>query len=116
MPKLAPTSSKTPSPVAAEQEYTNVMRVFGGVGWASVMSFIVAVILILVPQAPRPWLWYVIPLWIALSSLGVFLQWSVARGPCPKCGYVQSVPPTLKRCPDCRSYIKAIDRKIVKVG
>ncbi|NJK30550.1 MAG: hypothetical protein HC940_10570 [Acaryochloris sp. SU_5_25] len=99
-----------------QQEYTNVMRVVGGVGWASVMTIVIGVILILVPQVPRPWLWLIIPLWVGLSGLGVGLQWFVARGSCPKCGYEQSVPPTLKRCPNCRSYIKAIDRKIVKVG
>lgn len=92
------------------------MRIVGGVGWSSVMTLGIGIVLVLIPQFPRPWLWSVIPLWVALSGLGVFLQWSVARGPCPKCGFVQSVPPTLKRCPNCRSYIKAVDRKIIKVG
>ncbi|ABW25232.1 MULTISPECIES: hypothetical protein [Acaryochloris] len=99
-----------------DQDFTNSMRIVGGVGWSSVMTLIIGIVLVLIPQYPRPWLWYVIPLWVALSGLGVFLQWSVARGPCPKCGLVQSVPPTLKRCPNCRSYLKAVDRKIVKVG
>ena len=114
MSKRSDNTSKTSSP--DDQEYTNVMRIVGGVGWSSVMTFIIGVALILLPQVPRPWLWSVLPLWGGLSALGVFLQWSVARGPCPKCGSVQSVPPTLKRCPSCRSYLKAVDRKIVKVG
>lgn len=111
----APPSTDKTSP-AEDQEYTNVMRIVGGVGWSTVLTLLIATALVLIPQVPRPWLWAVPPVWLVLSGLGVFLQWSVARGPCPKCGTVQSVPSTLKRCPDCRSYIKAVDRKIVKVG
>lgn len=99
-----------------EQPYTNIMRIVGGVGWASVLTFLLGTTLVLVPQVPRPWLWAVFPIWGGLSILGVILQWSVARGACPKCGQQQSVPPTLKRCANCRSYLKAVDRKIVKVG
>lgn len=113
--RSTPTSTDQPS-ASDEQDFTNAMRIVGGVGWSTVMTLGIGVILVLIPQVPRPWLWYVIPLWVALSGLGILLQWSVARGPCPKCGTVQSVPPTLKRCPNCRSYLKAIDRKIVKVG
>ncbi|NJK41060.1 MAG: hypothetical protein HC934_06320 [Acaryochloridaceae cyanobacterium SU_2_1] len=104
------------SDLAIEEPYTNIMRVVGGVGWASVLTLLIGTILVLVPQVPRPWLWAIFPIWGGLSILGVFLQWSVARGACPKCGLQQSVPPTLKRCPNCRSYLKAVDRKIVKVG
>jgi energy-coupling factor transporter transmembrane protein EcfT len=95
--------------------YTTSMRIFGGVTWGTITTLGIAVILILVPQVPRPWLWSTIPIWLGLISLGVFLQWSIARGPCPKCGYRLVVPPMGKRCPQCRSYLKAVDRTITRV-
>lgn len=116
MAKRSTSSSTDPASSPEDQDFTNSMRIVGGVGWSSVMTLGIGIVLVLIPQFPRTWLWSVIPLWVALSGLGLFLQWSVARGPCPKCGFVQSVPPTLKRCPNCRSYIKAVDRKIIKVG
>lgn len=97
-----------------EMDYTLPMRVFGGVAWGTVVSLIIGTILVVIPQYPRPWLWVVPIVWTLFSWVGISLQWSVARGPCPKCGTVQTVPAPGKRCPDCRSYLKAVDRKVVK--
>lgn len=99
-----------------DQPFTSAMRIFGGVTWGTITTLAIAVILILIPQVPRPWLWGVIPTWVGLMSLGVLLQWSVARGACPKCGHLVVVPPQGKRCPKCRAYLKAVDRAIVKVA
>lgn len=96
--------------------YTNAMRIYGGFVWGSLLSILIAATFILLPQVPRTWLWGVLPLWLGLSGLGVLLQWSVARGACPKCGRRQSVTPLMKKCPECRSYLKAVNRKIIKVG
>ncbi len=98
------------------QPFTSAMRIFGGVTWGSITTLAIAVILILIPQVPRPWLCGVIPTWIGLMSLGVLLQWSVARGACPKCGNPVVVPPQGKRCSKCRAYLKAVDRAIVKIA
>ncbi len=95
-------------------EYTVPMRIFGGVAWGSVLTITVGSILVIIPQYPRPWLWVVPGLWVGLSLLGITLQWSVARGACPKCGLEQTVPSLGKRCPECRSYLKAVDRKIIR--
>lgn len=92
------------------------MRVFGGVAWGTLTAVLAAMVLILIPQVPRPALWAVVPLWVALSGLGILIQWSVARGACPKCGTVQTVPIMGKRCPKCRSYLKAVQRKIVRAA
>lgn len=99
-----------------EMAYTSAMRIYGGVAWGSLLSFLVAVTLIILPQVPRSWLWTVAPLWLSLCGIGVLLQWSVARGACPKCGHRQSTTPMMTKCPKCRSYLKAVNRKIVKVG
>jgi hypothetical protein len=49
-----------------DQPFTSAMRIFGGVTWGTITTLAIAVILILIPQVPRPWLWGVIP------SLGWF--------------------------------------------
>lgn len=113
-PKLNP-KDKASVPLD-NQPFTSAMRIFGGVTWGTITTLGIAVILILIPQVPRPWLWGVIPSWIGLVSLGIVLQWSVARGACPKCGHPMMVPPTGKRCPQCRAYLKAVDRTIVKIA
>jgi hypothetical protein len=104
------------APDDKELPFTSAMRIFGGVTWGTITTLGIAIILILIPQVPRPWLWGIIPSWIALVSLGIILQWSVARGKCPKCGHPVVVPPMGKRCPNCRAYLKAVDRTIVKVA
>ena len=71
--------------------------------------------MVVIPQVPRPWLGGVPVLWVGLVILGIALQWSVARGLCPKCGYRLTVTKLGKRCPKCRSYLKAVDRKIVRI-
>lgn len=90
------------------------MRVFGGIVWGTLLSFGMGAILVVIPQYPRSGLWAVPVFWIALSSVGVYLQWNVARGACPKCGKVQIVPAVGKRCPDCRSYLKAVNRQVMR--
>jgi len=105
--ELKPTSEVNPP-------YTSAMRVFGGITWSTLLTLLIGSTLILLPQVPRPWLWSILPIWIGLSVVGIALQWSVARGACPKCGYRLTVTPLGKRCPQCRSYLKAMDRKIVK--
>ncbi|WP_404789502.1 hypothetical protein [Altericista sp. CCNU0014] len=100
----------------ADQPFTSAMRIFGGVAWGTITTLGIAVVLILIPQVPRPWLWGIIPSWIVLVGLGIALQWSVARGGCPKCGHPVVVPPMGKRCPNCRAYLKAVDRAIVKIA
>lgn len=102
-------------PVEAELPFTTGMRIFGGVAWGTLTTLSIAVILIVLPQVPRSWLWGILPSWVALVSLGIVLQWSTARGFCPKCGKPLVVSPMGKRCPQCRSYLKAVDRTIVKV-
>ncbi len=108
----------TPPPAPQPQtdaDYTSGMRIFGGIAWGTVVSLVVALSLILPPQVPRSWLWVIPPLWLGLSGLGIALQWSVARGACPKCGFELTVPIMGKRCPKCRSYLKAVNRQIVKL-
>jgi energy-coupling factor transporter transmembrane protein EcfT len=106
-----------PTPVPAETEtFTSAMRIFGGVAWGTITTLAIAVVLIIIPQVPRPWLWGVIPTWLGLISLGIILQWSVARGECPKCRHHVVVSVQGKRCPECRSYLKAVDRAIIKVA
>jgi hypothetical protein len=95
--------------------YTTGMRIFGGISWATILTVIISATLIVIPQVPRPWLWGIPPVWFTLGLIGIALQWSVARGACPKCGYNLVVPAMGKRCPQCRSYLKAENRTIVKV-
>jgi hypothetical protein len=109
MPKPQPSEPSVP------EDYTSGMRVFGGFAWATILTGVVGALLVTIPQYPRPWLWVVLPLWLGLGALGITLQWSVARGACPKCGYHLIVPAMGKRCPQCRSYLKAVNRTIVKV-
>jgi hypothetical protein len=97
------------------EAYTSGMRIFGGVAWATILTGLVGTFLVVLPQYPRPWLWVVPALWPTLGAIGIALQWSVARGNCPKCGYALVVPAYGKRCPQCRSYLKAENRMIVKV-
>ncbi len=99
-----------------EMVYTSAMRIYGGVAWGSLLSVLIAAVLIILPQVSRPWLWSIIPLWVSLCGVGVLLQWSVARGACPKCGHQQSTTPMMTKCPQCKAYLKAVNRKIVKVG
>lgn len=106
--------SQTDQELAAAQTYTTAMRIFGGVVWGTLLTLILGISLIVLPQVPRPWLWGIVPLWVGLSLIGTALQWSVARGGCPKCSYPLTVPAVGKRCPQCRSYLKAVDRLIVK--
>lgn len=94
--------------------YTSAMRIFGGAVWGTLLTLVLSIPLILLPQVPRPWLWSILPFWLCLSLIGTALQWSVARGACPKCGYTLTVPAVGKRCPQCRSYLKAVDRQIVR--
>ena len=98
----------------AELSYTLPMRIFGGITWGTMLSLGVGLLLILIPQVPRPGLWVAPALWIGLSTLGITLQWNVARGACPKCGTVQIVPATGKRCPECRSYLKSVNRQVMR--
>jgi hypothetical protein len=100
---------------ANDPEFTTGMRIFGGVSWATILSLVIGAVLVCIPQYPRPWLWVVPPLWLALGIIGVALQWSVAQGNCPKCNYPLMVPAMGKRCPQCRSYLKARNRVIVKI-
>jgi hypothetical protein len=108
--------TEKPSANSGEEVYTSAMRIYGGIAWGTLLSLLVATTMIILPQVPRPWLWGVLPLWMGLSGIGVLLQWSVARGACPKCGRRQSTTPMMTKCPQCRSYLKAVNRKIVKVG
>ena len=94
--------------------YTSVMKVFGGFAWGTLLTVFVGSTLVLVPQVPRPWLWSLLPIWAGLSIVGIVLQWPVVRGACPKCGCRLVVPPLGKRCPQCRSYLKAVNSKIVR--
>ncbi len=114
-PQSAPNPSSTPVPDEAIA-YTSAMRVFGGIAWGTLTAVLVAMVLIIIPQVPRTALWAVLPLWMVLSGVGIVIQWSVARGACPKCGTVQTVPIMGKRCPKCRSYLKAIQREIVRAA
>jgi energy-coupling factor transporter transmembrane protein EcfT len=114
-------SQPQPSPdsedsAEADLPFTTGMRIFGGVAWGTLSTISIAVILIVLPQVPRSWLWGILPSWVALVSLGIVLQWSTARGSCPKCGRPLVVSPMGKRCPQCRSYLKAVNRTIVKVA
>jgi predicted RNA-binding Zn-ribbon protein involved in translation (DUF1610 family) len=116
---MAAPNPKLPAPTPAPDEaenFTSAMRIFGGITWGTITTLAIAVVLIIIPQVPRPWLWGVIPSWIVLVGLGILLQWSVARGKCPKCGEPMVVPVQGKRCPKCRAYLKAVDRAIVKVA
>ncbi|WP_017325487.1 hypothetical protein [Synechococcus sp. PCC 7336] len=97
------------------EEYTSAMRIVGGTLWGSVLSLAVGAGLVLIPQVPRAWLWAIPPLWVLLSALGILLQWSVARGRCPKCGYQLAVPALGRRCPQCNAYLKAVNRKIIRI-
>lgn len=115
MPKHSQTSQGLHLNPEVEPSYTSTMRVFGGVAWSTLLTLFVGTTLILAPQIPRLWLWSILPIWIGLSLIGISLQWSVARGACPKCGYLLTVPLMGKRCPQCRSYLKAVDRKIIKI-
>ena len=99
----------------AEEEYTSAMRIAGGIGWGTLLSLTVGSTMVLIPQVPRQWLWGVLPLWAGLSAIGIALQWSIARGHCPKCGFSLSVPSLGRRCPQCRTFLKAVDRKIVRI-
>jgi hypothetical protein len=116
MPKSSSPPPATQPPTEVDPPYTTGMRIYGGVTWGSLTTLVIAAILITIPQVPRPWLWSIPLTWVALMLLGIALQWSVARGPCPKCGHHQMVTTQLKRCPSCRSYLKAMNRKIVRVG
>ncbi|MCM1981313.1 hypothetical protein [Lyngbya confervoides] len=100
--------------VSPEGAYTTPMRIFGGIAWGTLLSLLIAMGCWAVPQFPRSWLWGIFGLWVLLSGLGIALQWSVARGACPKCGLVQTVPALGKRCPECRSYLKASQRQVVR--
>lgn len=95
--------------------FTTGMRIFGGVAWGTLTTLTLASILIVLPQVPRPWLWGILPTWVILIAVGIGLQWSIARGACPTCGRSLVVPPMGKRCPQCRSYLKAVNRSIVKI-
>jgi hypothetical protein len=109
-------SPPVPASAAEEEAFTSGMRIFGGVAWGTLTTLGITIIGILLPQVPRPWLWGALPLWAILIGLGVALQWQIARGKCPKCGYALSVPPTGKRCPQCRTYLKAMNRQIIRMG
>jgi hypothetical protein len=99
-----------------EEPFTSGMRIFGGITWGTLTTLCITVVCIILPQVPRPWLWGALPLWVFLAGLGVALQWAIARGKCPKCGYPLTVPPMGKRCPQCRTYLKAVNRSIVRMG
>jgi energy-coupling factor transporter transmembrane protein EcfT len=114
-----PQSESSPNPEKPEEAdlpFTTGMRIFGGIAWGTLTTISLSVILIVLPQVPRSWLWSILPSWVALVSLGIALQWSTARGGCPKCGRPLVVSPMGKRCPQCRSYLKAVNRTIVKVA
>ncbi|MEM9157176.1 MAG: hypothetical protein AAGB13_19425 [Cyanobacteria bacterium P01_F01_bin.33] len=98
-----------------EEEFTSAMRIVGGVSWGTLLTLLIGSTLILIPQVPRPWLWSIPAIWTVLSGLGIGLQWNVARGSCPKCGYQLSVPSTGRRCPQCKSYLQAMNRKITRL-
>ncbi len=112
MPPLDPKSQLTSE---ADLPFTTGMRIFGGFAWGTLTTLVIAAILIVVPQVPRPWLWGVLPGWMVLVAIGIATQWSIARGPCPQCGNPLVVPVMGKRCPKCRSYLKAVDREIIRV-
>lgn len=111
-----PPSEKYQQSETVEPPFTIGMRIFGGLAWGTLTALVFAAILIVLPQVPRFWLWGVLPGWAILVSVGIALQWSTARGPCPKCGRPLVVPAMGKRCPQCRSFLKAVDREIVKVA
>ena len=98
-----------------ETNYTVPMRIFGGMTWGTILTLTVGLMFALIPQIPRPGWWAAPIIWLFWSGLGIGLQWNVARGPCPKCGTVQIVPMGGKRCPTCRSYLKSINRQVIKV-
>ncbi|MCG9893586.1 MAG: hypothetical protein MH252_21250 [Thermosynechococcaceae cyanobacterium MS004] len=116
-PKADPVEQDHPEQNHSEQDlpFTTGMRIFGGVAWGTLTTLTLASILIVLPQVPRPWLWGILPAWVTLIAVGIGLQWSIARGACPTCGRSLVVPPMGKRCPQCRSYLKAVNRSIVKI-
>jgi energy-coupling factor transporter transmembrane protein EcfT len=114
MANSKPTSSQ-PSPPEEALPYTSGMRIFGGTAWGTLIMMLVASILVVIPQFPRPWLWVIPPGWLFLVLVGVALQWSVARGNCPKCGTALVVPPGGRRCPQCKTALKAQNREIVRL-
>lgn len=99
-------------PEERELEYTSAMRIFGGLSWGTLISLTLASGLIIIPQVPRAWLWVIPPVWLALVAIGITLQWQIARGHCPKCGTAVIVPTTGLRCPNCRTYLKAVNREV----
>lgn len=98
----------------ADLNYTLPMRIFGGVTWGTMLSLAVGGFSLIVPKFPHPGLWAIPVVWVTLSGLGIALQWNVARGACPKCGTVQIVTRMGKRCPECRSYLKSVNREVVR--
>lgn len=97
-----------------ELSYTLPMRIFGGITWGTMLSLAVGGFSLLIPKFPHFGPWAIPAVWVTFSGLGIALQWNVARGACPKCGTVQIVPGTGKRCPECRSYLKSVNREVVK--
>lgn len=114
MAKKRDASAKSSDTKDADLGYTLPMRVFGGVVWGTLLSLGFGALLVVIPQYPRSGLWAVPIFWVVLSGIGVALQWNVARGACPKCGKVQIVPAMGKRCPECRSYLKAVNRRVMR--
>lgn len=114
MPKSQP--SRSAANIETDvPEYGSGMRIFGGVSWGTLLTLVFASVLVVIPQIPRPWLWVVPPTWLGLIILGVAMQWSVARGLCPKCSTPLVVPPGGRRCPQCKTALKAQNREIVRL-
>lgn len=95
--------------------YGSGMRIFGGFSWGTLLSLVFGSVLVVIPQVPRSWLWVVPPTWLGLVLLGIAMQWSVARGHCPKCQTPLVVPPGGRRCPQCKTALKAQNREIVRL-
>jgi hypothetical protein len=115
MSKSNPNPASTPSPEEEFLTYTSGMRIFGGASWGTLTTLVLGSVLIIIPQVPRPWLWLIPPGWVALMLIGIALQWSVARGNCPKCDTALVVPPGGRRCPQCKTALKALNREIVRL-
>ncbi|MEO1131812.1 MAG: hypothetical protein AAFX40_03800 [Cyanobacteria bacterium J06639_1] len=98
-----------------EEEFTSAMRIVGGMSWGTLLTLAIGSTLIVIPQVDRQWLWSIPVIWVVLSGLGIGLQWNVARGHCPKCGFQLSVPATGRRCPQCKSYLQSVNRKIARL-
>lgn len=81
-----------------------------GLLWAAILSILLFIILPIISS----FLFIVIGIITILCiSVGIFVNWSATRQPCPSCGTIFIVMPTGSHCPNCGYQARAKNRQVI---